>query len=292
MVLEMQTFPAETLKAGSIIIGPGSLALSLGSEPLATDHTIWFTKAYDGRDQFPETLTFDPDNIWWKRTERVIEECLKVADGNYPVGMPDLVENLDVLVSLRGINELLLDLYDSPDWVEAKISEINQVFFEVYDRIYDRIKGEEGDCIYSAYSLWAPGKVAKVQCDNSACISPEMFERFVLPSLVEQIEFLDYSMYHLDGTTCLQHLDILLSIEGLTAIEWTPQTGIESGTDPRWYPLYHKILDSGKSLQVLVSKPDEVESLLNEIGTEGVYLLNQGKTMDVLKMAEIVEKID
>ncbi|MCP4751707.1 MAG: trimethylamine corrinoid protein 2 [Proteobacteria bacterium] len=290
-ILDMQEFPAETLRAGSIVIGPGSLALYLGSEPLASEHTIWFTKAYDTRDQFPDTLTFDPDNVWWQRTERAIDESLKVADGNYLIGLPDLVENLDILASLRGTNEVLLDLYDAPEWVEAKIREINQVFFEVYDRMYERLKGEAGDSIFSAYSLWAPGKVAKLQCDISANISPQMFERFVLPSLVEQVEFLDYSVYHLDGTTCLQHLDHLLSIEGLTAIEWTPQTGIETGTDPRWYPLYHQILDAGKSLQVLVSKPEEVETLLKEIGTDGIYLLNQGKTTDVYEIAETVEKV-
>ncbi len=291
IVLGMQGFPAETLPNGSLTIGPGSLALYLGSEPTATDHTIWFDKAFDSIEKFPEKLVFDPDQVWWRRTEKLIHECLKAAAGEYALGFPDLVENLDILASLRGTTELMFDLIDAPDFVEQRIKEINQVFFEVYDRIYELIKGEDGGSVFSAYSLWAPGKVAKVQCDNSASISPAMFARFVLPSLIEQVEFLDYSLYHLDGTTCLQHLDALLSVEALDAIEWTPQSGIESGTDPRWYSIYHKVLDAGKSLQVLVDNPDQVEILLTEIGTDGVYLLNQGKTTDVHKIVEAVERV-
>jgi 5-methyltetrahydrofolate--homocysteine methyltransferase len=236
-------------------------------------------------------LVFDPANEWWQRTEKVMDACLKVSGGQYPLGFPDLVENLDILASLRGTNELLLDLVDAPEWVEQRIKEINRVYFDVYDRIYERIKDEDGGSIYSAYSLWAPGKVAKVQCDNSACISPAMFNRFVLPSLIEQVGYLDYSLYHLDGTTCLQHLDALLSIEKLQAIEWTPQTGLETGTDPRWWPLYRKILGAGKSLQVLVREPEGVEALLKEIGTEGVYLLNEGRSSDVYRIMETVERL-
>ncbi len=290
VILDMQAFPAETLKHASIMIGPGSLALYLGCEPLASDHTIWYTKAFNSRDEFPDTLTFAPEHIWWQRTEAVITECLKVADGQYLLSFPDLVENLDTLASLRGTHDLMLDLFDEPEWVEQKIQEINQVYFEVYDRMYDLIKDDDGSSIYDAYSLWAPGKVAKIQCDNSACISKEMFDRFVLPCLREQVTFLDYSVYHLDGTTCLQHLDSLLSIEGLTAIEWTPQTGIESGTHECWYPMYRKILEAGKSVQILVVNPDEVKPLLNAIGTDGIYLLNEGDTADVYRIMEVVER--
>ena len=290
-VLDMQEFPAETLRVGNFVIGPGSLALYLGSEPLASEHTIWFTKAFNSREDFPERLAFDPVNFWWLRTERVMDESLKTAAGQYLLGFPDLVENLDILASLRGTNDLLLDLVDAPDWVEQRLREINQVYFEVYDRMYERIRDSDGGSVYSAYSLWAPGKVAKVQCDNSACISPAMFNRFVLPSLTEQVEYLDYSLYHLDGTTCLQHLDTLLSIEKLQAIEWTPQAGLESGTDPRWWPLYRKILEAGKSVQILVSRADGVEPLLKEIGTDGVYLLNEGPTSDVYRMMDVVARL-
>jgi 5-methyltetrahydrofolate--homocysteine methyltransferase len=76
-----------------------------------------------------------------------------------------------------------MDMLERPDWIVEKVWEVNQVFFEVYSRIYDIIKLADGSSVFGAFRLWGPGKVAKVQCDTSAMFSPAMFEKFVLPAL-------------------------------------------------------------------------------------------------------------
>jgi hypothetical protein len=68
-------------------------------------------------------------------------------------------------------------------------------------------------------------------------------------------------------------LDALLSIDALDAIEWTPQDGLESGGHPRWYNLYRRILDAGKSLQVVGAAQEEILPLLDAIGDKGLYIL-------------------
>ena len=112
-----------------------------------------------------------------------------------------------------------------------------------------------------------------------------MFRRFVQPPLTEQCRWLDYAMYHLDGTTCLRHLDALLEIEPLEAIEWTPQAGTEGGGTPRWYDLYRRIRRAGKSVQA-----NEVIPLLDAVGPRGMYILasapDQATAEDVLQKAE------
>ena len=45
--------------------------------------------------------------------------------------------------------------------------------------------------------------------------------------------WLDYPSLHLDGTQCLCHLDHILDIESLKAVEWTPNTD-EPGQHERW----------------------------------------------------------
>jgi hypothetical protein len=79
-------------------------------------------------------------------------------------------------------------------------------------------------------------------------------------------------MFHLDGTQAVIHLDSLLAIDALDAIEWTPQAGIESGGHPRWFPLYKKILNAGKSVQAVDVHKDQVLPLLDAIGGKGVYI--------------------
>jgi hypothetical protein len=218
-------------------------------------------------------LRFDPASPWWRITEDILRRCVELARGKYLVTCPDLIENVDVLSSLRGARTLLLDMGERPGWVEQKVWEINEVWFAAYQRIYDLIKLDDGSSTFGAFYIWGPGKTAKVQCDASAMFSPKMYRRFVVPALTAQCEWLDNSLYHLDGTQAMVHLDALLEIAPLDAIEWTPQAGIETGGHPRWYDLYRRVLAAGKSVQVVSVEPHEVLPLLDAIGNQGVYIL-------------------
>ena len=97
---------------------------------------------------------------------------------------------------------------------------------------------------------------------------PEMTE-----AQLRLCERLDCSRYHLDGTQATCHLDHLLGIEALDAIEWTPQAGIETGGSLRWYGLYKRIIEAGKSVQIMGVRHEEIIPLLDAIGGKGVYIV-------------------
>ena len=275
--LSRSIFPADVLPVANSDLGPGSLALFLGSTPEFSADTVWFHPCIADVAE-PEQLAplrFDEQNRWWRLTEDILRRCTAAARDKYVVACPDLVENMDVLSSLRGAQTLLFDLKERPDWVEQKIREINEVWFAAYERIYNLIKLDDGSSAFGAFHIWGPGRTAKVQCDASAMFSPAMFRRFVAPALSAQCDWLDFALYHLDGTQALVHLDSLLAIESLDAIEWTPQAGIESGGHKRWHDLYRRILAAGQSVQIVNVEPDELAPLLDAVGTKGVYVLVQ-----------------
>lgn len=253
-------------------IGPGSLATFLGSEPELAEDTVWYQPCIEDPESSPP-LAFDPENRWWRIHEAVIRACVERSRGRYFVGCPDLIENLDTLASLRGTQTVLMDLIERPDWVQARLGEINQAFFAAYQRIYDLIAHPDGSAAWGAFGLWAPGKMAKVQCDISAMLSPRMFGQFVAPWLEEQCQWLDYSMFHLDGADCIPHLDRLLAIESLDAIEWTPNPGVPRGDDPHWFPMYRRILEAGKSVQMVSVSQHQVVPMLDALGPKGLYLM-------------------
>jgi hypothetical protein len=261
----------------TLIGGPGSLGLFLGSIGHPAPDTLWYEPVILDPDQHPP-LKLDRTGIWWHRHREVIERALARSRGRYLVGFPDFIENIDVLAQLRDGQPLLMDLLERPDWVKAQIAEINAAFFECYDEFWQRLRDPWGGSVFCAFDLWGPGKTCKVQCDFSCMISPEMFREFVVPGLSEQCAWLDYSMYHLDGTQALHHLDALLEIEPLDAIEWTPQSGIESGGSPRWYDLYRRIKAAGKSVQAIWVKPEEVEPLIDAVGADGLFIQVQAAT--------------
>ena len=283
------SFVADNLPFGYIDQGPGSLALYLGSPADFGSDSLWYKPCISDPETYG-TLSLDVSNEWWQRAEQTGRLLKEESRDNYFVGLPDIIENIDVLASLRGSEELMMDMLLRPDWVKEKVWEINAAFFDVYDRLYEIVKLPDASSIFSAFCLWGPGKVAKVQCDASAMFGPDQFAEFVLPALTAQCEWLDRSMYHLDGTQAICHLDALCSIEALDAIEWTPQAGLPGGSNSRWHPLYRTILDAGKSLQIFAEKK-ELPALLDKIGAKGVYMFVYGVDTpdeydDMMKLVE------
>lgn len=104
-------------------------------------------------------------------------------------------------------------------------------------------------------------------------ILPAMFEAFAVPFFKRQRQWFEYTMFHLDGQACLKHLDMILDIEEIDAIEWTPDPKGPQGGSLEWYDLYRKMLDAGKAVQPINIWPNEVLCLLAAIGGKGVYVL-------------------
>lgn len=271
-------------------IGPGNLATFIGSVPRFSPITVWFEPcSWRLADDVP--CTFTPDNYWFIRQREILRHGVKKSGGRYLVGMPDLIENIDTLVSLYGVEEVLLGLVEHPEIIKRRLREINQIYATVFDLFYEEIKDEDQGNAYCAFKIWGPGKTAKVQCDTAAMFSRDMFAEFVVPFLKEQCQALDFSLFHLDGTHCLVHLEELLRIEELNAIEWTPQYGVEGGGDPVWYGLYRKILEGGKGVQAIGVKPGEVIPLLNAVGTNGVFMLvNASSEQEAKELLHTVQR--
>ncbi len=291
---EMAThaFLAEGLPIFDTNIGPGSLGLILGAQGVLDESTVWYNPCIHDPESYGP-IRFEPEgNVWLARHMALIETGLRRANGRYLVGIPDLIEGLDTLAALRGDMQLLYDLKERPGWVKERLAEINAAYFQVFDLMYERVRDSEGGNVFTAFRIWGPGKTAKLQCDFSANISPRMFREFVSPYLVEQCAWLDYSLYHLDGTTALQHLEPLLEIEALDAIEWTPQAGRPAGGSPEWYALYRRILKAGKGVQAVGVALDEVIPLLDAVGPAGMCILVGGDAYDEAAAEQLLKALE
>lgn len=206
-------------------LGPGSLAAILGSGLEGGEDTIWIHPDPNFKD---DGICFDRNHPNWLLHKQLLTECKRLAQGNYYVGMPDLMEGLDVLASLKGTDQVLLDTVMQPEVVERQVQRINDIYFQVFDELYDIIR--EGDeMAFCYFSAWAPGRMTKLQCDISTMISEEDYRRFVQPYIRQQCQQIDYTLYHLDGVGAIRHLPALLEIEELNAIQWTPGVGEPQG---------------------------------------------------------------
>lgn len=109
-----------------------------------------------------------------------------------------------------------------------------------------------------------------MQCDMSVMISPRLFDEFIAPELKAQSRMLDYALYHFDGVEQIRHLDTLLSIPTIRAIQWTQVAGQPPCTD--YMPELRRIQRAGKGLIIHVSA-DQVETLMRALSSKGLYLL-------------------
>ena len=258
---------ADILPVANTQLGPGSLAAILGGVFEGGEDTIWIHPNPD----FTDEIVFNPEHPNWILHKELLKACKAKANGHYFVGMPDLMEGLDVLAALKGTDRVLLDTVMQPEILEQQMQQINDIYFKVFDELYDIIR--EGDeMAFCYFSSWAPGKMSKLQSDILTMISQDDYRRFVQPFIREQCQKIDYTLYHLDGVGAMHHLPALLEIEELNAIQWTPGVGEPQGGSPKWYDLYKKILAGGKSVMACWVTLDELKPLLDHIGADGVHL--------------------
>lgn len=253
----------EAVPSVSPDLGANCLALYLGCTGVEQPDTVWFEPCITS----PETarFVFDPANFYWQFTLRLAHAQRQIGKDKFTTSFPDLIEGLDTLAALRGTEKLLFDLIERPQWVHESLSQITSLYFQYYDILYETIKDERGG---STFWAWAPGRVAKFQCDFSAMISPAMFDEFMLPVLREMTGRVDYCLYHWDGPGAIPHHDHLLSLPDLDMIQWTPGAGTESTADCRWWPLYHKTVEAGKRVMIGVESADELGMLKREFGSQ------------------------
>jgi hypothetical protein len=271
-------FLAESYPSLDLNIGPGSLATYLGAEPSFSWDTVWYNGCIHNWDEWGP-LEYDEENPWWKFHREIIRRAVDESSGDFLVNIPDIIENVDILSAMRGPQNLCFDLYDEPETIKRYVRQVDDLYFRYYDAIYDIVKCGDGSSSYTAFHIWGPGKTAKVQCDFSAMMSPKHFREFVQPSLRKQCQSLTNSLYHLDGPDAIRHLDALMEIDELDALQWTSGAGQPDGGSEKWYPIYEKVIGAGKGLWVNIFDGsfedwvEKAEKLVATFGSQGLYLL-------------------
>ena len=217
------------------------------------------------------TFRLDPANRWWQATRLLLAEGARRSQDRYIITIPDLQGGGEILALLRGSQELALDLLDCPEQIAPALQEINLAWYEFYTECYRII--HQGAGPRSGYvdwlGIWSEKPAVTVECDFSVMVSPAMFERHFLPSVEQQVSWVGRAIYHLDGPGAIPHLDALLSLPGLRAIQWVPTPGRPRQVD--WIPLLQRIQLAGKAV-VIACDPDEIPRLLRSLDPSHLVL--------------------
>lgn len=265
--------------------GPGSLAAYLGSDIGFKEDTVWFKSCLEDWEDVPE-FKYDPDSKWFQKHLEFVKRCKELVGDDFLIDMPDLMENIDVLASLRGAQDILYDMIDEPEIIEERVKQIEKIYYEYYDRFYEIIKDPQGGNAYTVFQIWGPGRTVKLQCDFSAMMSPTNFRDFILEPLRNQAAKADQVLYHLDGPDAIKHLDAVLEVEGISALQWTSGDAGPDGTLEDWDVIYDKARAAGKSLWIKVYSGEfedwikNVDRIVQKYGSHSLFLLFPEMSME------------
>lgn len=268
--------------------GTAGIAEYTGCKPERTPRTTWF-KPWMADDDEPDAslITYKCPEAF-RQQKDAIATLIDLSKGDYLVSVTDNCGILDALAAIRGTDNLMMDMLTDPEFVEEGIRNLLPIYKQTQEELFDLVNENNDGSVLSWMHLWAPKRLAQMQCDLSVMISPEMFDRFVMPELEELCDFLDYPVYHFDGQEQIRHLDSMLSIKKLRAIQWTPVAG--QPPTKAFIPVLQKIQKAGKNLVLMLPKTDVVP-VLDSLNCRGVQMLVYGvetddEARDLLKLIE------
>ena len=212
---------------------------------------------------------FDPNSKWCQRFIEITRREIAESAGKYLTTLGAVLPPTDVLGLLRGYGSMCLDMVDHPEQMREALRELLGARIWLNDWFYDAVDANQHGT--PVMGMWGPGRNIDVLCDFSCLISPELYRDFVMPEIEALTRDSDHNFYHLDGADALQHLDALLELEDLNGIQFTPGIKDEHTPVTRWLPMFKRVLDAGKLVQV-GARYEEVESVLEALGPRGVFI--------------------
>ncbi|HPQ47445.1 MAG TPA: hypothetical protein PLP30_08765 [Clostridia bacterium] len=246
------------------------------SEPCIHD---WETDSEKGR--------LNEDHPLLKKMIEFTDKLIDASEGKFIVGLTDFHPGGDHIAALRDPQELCIDMIENVEYVRAKLDESYPEYFKTYDMFYDKLRAA-GMPITSWTPIVSNSKFYIPSNDFSCMVSKDTFDDLFLPGIIRECSYLDRSIYHLDGPGALRHLDSLLDIRELNAIQWVCGAGNEGFE--RWLPVYKKIQKAGKAAQVILNIND-LDLLFENLEPQGIWLSSISGINDHETADEVVKRI-
>lgn len=259
-------------------VGPDLTATVFGCELEFGEGTSWAQPVVHDEEGWRRLLERAPDftNPYWAFIERAMDLFIERADGRWIVGLPDLHGNYDILVALRGPENVCLDTVECPELLREVGRHVRASFVAGFERLYRKVAAAGHPC--TTWTTMLHGGPAYVPSSDFWCLVGEDYAReAVLPDIRFEMAPLERSIFHLDGPGALRHLGLLLEVPELDAVQWVYGAG--NGPAAKWLDVYRRILAAGKSVQVLAETPEDALACARALPPEGVWMqVGQGFT--------------
>ncbi len=199
---------------------------------------------------------------------RFTDLLLERGRGKFITSLTDFHPGGDHLAALRDPQQLCIDVLERPEWIRQALIDSEAEYYAAYGAFASKILAA-GLPIMGWLPIAHMGACYIPSNDFSCMISPRQFEELFLPGIRRECRFYERSIYHLDGPGALKHLDAILEIPELDAVQWVPTEGTEGFC--RWREVYQKIQRAGKGLWIRLPAK-EIDDIMSSLRPEGVFI--------------------
>jgi hypothetical protein len=213
-------------------------------------------------------LKLDRTCQWWTWGDRLLQHARAASAGKSVPSMNAIFGGGDTLAMLRGTERLLMDIMDDPAAVCGAELKLMDDWMEVFGHQWG-ILTRDGGLATNWFGLWAPGTCYPMQCDVSYGISAQSFHECFVPALRKQAQFLDYSLYHVDGVGAFHLVPEIARIDRIRALQILPGAGKPSPL--HYLDVLRQVQRLGKGLHITIG-PGEVGQALDLLSSRGLCI--------------------
>lgn len=284
--IEGKIFYGETFPVFDPNLGPDVYAAFYGAELEYGEVTSWSEPIVHNWEDMGK-LKLDMNNEYFKKLEDLTRCALEQCAGKFMVGYTDLHPGEDCAMAWRGPQQFCMDLYDCPEEAKKLIEIASAGFLTIFDH-FDAVLKAENQLSVCWLGIPSFGKMHVPSCDFSAMISTEFFVEFSLSVLQREVKPMTHNIYHVDGWGVANHIDHILSVPEINAIQWVQEPGKDQPI-MQWVPLIKKIQVAGKSVIVDLQK-HELEPFMEAMNPRGIFLWigteSEEEEKDIIKRLE------
>lgn len=283
--LEGKTFQGETFPVFWPNLGPEIYAAFYGSMLEYGEVTSWSVPLVRDWDDI-DRLTLNLQNDYARKLDELTTLALERCPGQFMVGYTDLHPGIDCVAAWRDPQQLCFDMLENPDRVKRLAEIAIQDFETIYDH-YDNMVKAHRQLSVSWMGIPSFGRMHIPSCDFSSLISPQMFEEFCLPILQREVKTMSHNVFHVDGRGVARHLDMILSVPEVHAIQWVQGVG-DDYPIMQWVP-FIKQIQQRAPLVIDLDKAD-LDDFMAAVEPEGIFLWlavdDEEEQRDILKRVE------
>jgi hypothetical protein len=266
--IEGRRFHAETFPVFWPNLGPDVYAAFYGAPLHFGEVTSWSTPIVRDWGDL-DAVRFDRNNEYFRKIDELTRYALERCAGRFMVGYTDLHPGLDCAAAWRDPQQLCIDMIDHPEQV-ARLAELAIGDFEaIYDH-FDALLKAAGQLSVSWMGIPSFGRMHIPSCDFSNLISPAMFREYGLPILQREVRTMTHNIFHVDGKRVARHLDAILSVPEVHAIQWVQGVGDDQPI-MQWVPFITRVQARGVPLIVDLDKV-ELDEFMAAVPATGIFL--------------------